>query len=971
MSWGPVMAQPCYSGYQYDHPGCPGLQNVNAMPNTPNATNTYVWPTNPAFNTYLVSGQGTQNAVYYFGATGHITINVQVTSSQYGCTYTMVQHYYVAQYSTPDIQGTIPVNCPGPQVSTYYATRWQDGPGTWVNHREQHFWTVNGGTITSQSTGVTLWGSMYGWSLTDTIKVLWNGSGPRSIILQRYANDNNNNVPTISSCYAYDTLYPAYGPATITGPASACAPLTASYTVNPDTGYTYLWSVTGGGSIVSGQGTTNVQVNWTGSGTLSVTKSFIWCPMTYTASLTFTQNTIPAPNLGPNGTFCQGSGFTLNAGPGQTYAWSTGATTQTITPTASGTYTVTVSNGPGCTGTSSVTLTMLSAPSNPTISASPISACQGTPVTLSAGIWTAYLWSTGATTASITVTTSGTYSVTVTDVNGCQASGTIFMSFLPSPTPNLPSSQTVCANAPIALNPGSFVSYNWSTGATTPTITPTTGGTYSVTVTDGNGCTGTASTTLIFLSPPAPNLGPNQSVCTGTVVTLNPGSFSSYLWSNGATTPTITTTTAGTYEVTVTSSNGCTGDTSMTLTLFPSPSFSLGNDTIICADTTLQLDGPVGMTTYAWSSGLPMSSIVIATGGNYALTVTDANGCQASDSRLITGLSDCIFPGDANYDGVADNLDILSIGAYYGYAGAARPGATTQWYGQALLDWGGALPGQADPKHSDCDGSGLVQAPDTLAVTANYGQTHSKATGTTTVGAALRVVAMIDTVAPGDIAWFLVELGDALDPVDSVYGLAFTVSYAGASILAPGLLQVDYANCWFAGAGNRIPFTYNHFPATDVDLAVVRTDQASQVGFGEVCRFGIRTDSNLVPVSDLLTVSLSEAWLVDAGLWPSSVAVIGDTVVVHHNVLGDISTAQPLPPRAFPNPANDIVRVAQPNAEIVAVQVMDINGRVLAQHLGDGSQQLQLSTSDLSAGVYFLQVQTSLGQYRLKLAICR
>ena len=164
--------------------------------------------------------------------------------------------------------------------------------------------------------------------------------------------------------------------------------------------------------------------------------------------------------------------------------WNTGATTASITVTSPATYTVsqTVS---GCTSpTGSGIATPLTAPSAPTVGV--VNNC-GNSVLTASGYSGSLLWSTGATTASITVTTAGTYTVTQT-VNGCTSSngsGTA----APKTVPSAPIVGVTdnCGNSVLAAS-GYTGSLLWSTGATTPSITVTTAGTYTVTQTV-NGCT--------------------------------------------------------------------------------------------------------------------------------------------------------------------------------------------------------------------------------------------------------------------------------------------------------------------------------------------------------------------------------------------------------------------------------------------------------------------------------------------------
>jgi hypothetical protein len=988
---------------------------------------TYTWPTNPFPNVSLVSGQGSQTATYYFGNYNFYTqqgIQVMQYDIALSCSSLLNVSFKLPNFYEPVISGTIPA-CPSPVATYKYAcTRYQNTPG----HTESLSWTPNGGTIINTTS------SMTPITVTDTVYVQWNGAAPFSLKVRNYGIDNNfvNNV-----CAYYDTVFAAGGNPVIVGQTPVCTGANQTYTTTNDPGFTYSWAITNG-SIASGQGTSSVTVNWTSTGVLTLTKTNTTCGTVYTATKTVTYAAPPAPNLGPNTSFCQNSGFTLNAGAGQSYAWSTGATTPTITPLGSGTYSVTVTNSPTCSGSSSVTLTMLPAPF-PTVSLSPANPCAGQPVTMNAGIWAAYQWSTGATTSSITVTNSGIYSVTVTDFSGCSgSSGPITLVFSPVTIPNLGPNQTVCNTNPTTLNAGNFSSYLWSTGATTQTISVNTSGTYSVTVTNSGGCTSADTVTVTYLPPATPNLGPNQNVCQGTPITLNPGTFTTYAWSTGATTPTISPTTSGNYTVTVTSSNGCTasdvitvtfqpapvpqlgndttlcfvsplilnpgafssylwntgavtptllaatsgtydvrvtngsgcvGRDTISITYLPTPTFSLGADSFICADTSTILLGPAGASSYLWSTGATTQNITVNATGTYSLTATHSNGCVASDDKIITGLTDCVFPGDANYDGVANNQDILAIGVYYGTTGPGRSSPNTLWYGQNCTNWGGALPGSADPKHSDCSGNGTVTASDTAAVPFNYGRTHTKMNAVNTAGANFRVVALQDSVHAGALAWFALMLGDSLNQADSVYGLAFSVNYNTVAIASPGLVTVDYSNCWFAANGVRLDLTYNFSPSPEADLAVVRNDQAQQLGFGEVCRIAILTDSNMVSQNASLVVGLTNVFMVDATLGPQAVAVFSDSTVVSHSVTQVNGSTPLLAPRVFPNPADDRLRIEQLGATLQGIELFDAQGRIIIRQSLQSSSNAEISTASVPAGVYILRIVSDAGVYHHRICV--
>jgi hypothetical protein len=276
----------------------------------------------------------------------------------------------------------------------------------------------------------------------------------------------------------------------------------------------------------------------------------------------------------------------------QLWGFGDGTTSLAVTPpshtyTSPGTYFVTLedSSATGCIAVASKSVLITP---YPTVTIPNDTICAGASGTLTAipslpgGT---YHWSTGATTSSITKSPASTttYSVTYTSSTGCtgSATGSIVISAPPSPSVN---NATVCSGAPATLTATGGVSYVWSTGATTPSITTSTGGTYTVTAKNPTGCTATASGTVTVGALPTPAVN-SPAICPGATATLTATGGVSYVWSTTATTPSITTTTAGTYTVTATNAAGCTATASGTVTMNALPTPSVNNASVCSGNT--------------------------------------------------------------------------------------------------------------------------------------------------------------------------------------------------------------------------------------------------------------------------------------------------------------------------------------------------------------------------------------------------
>jgi len=362
-----------------------------------------------------------------------------------------------------------------------------------------------------------------------------------------------------------------------------------------------------------------------------------------------TQDPLPTVSLGNDIEYCQGTTFTqlLDAGSGFTaYQWMDGVFTQIRNVSeANDTVWVRVTDTNGCSNTDTLyvienALPVLNLGPDDTI-------CASQSYSLNAGnpnnSIVSYLWSTGATNQTLAIAPNPNqiadsivdYSVTITDNKGCISNDTMELYTYALPKPDLGNDTAFCTGDPFSmtLNPGTFVSYQWSTAAITPTINiGAVGMTYVVTVTDANGCSNDDNIIVTDNPLPTPNLGPDDTYCQGNAYTniLSPGTFVSYLWSDNSTGQVLGVSSAGTYSVTVTDLNGCENNDDIVITENPTPVVDLGPNVSFCEDdvvnhmldATTQLP-PGGGFNFLWSTGATTGTIVVTSFGTYSVTVSD------------------------------------------------------------------------------------------------------------------------------------------------------------------------------------------------------------------------------------------------------------------------------------------------------------------------------------------------------------
>ena len=455
--------------------------------------------------------------------------------------------------------------------------------------------------------------------------------------------------------------------------------------------YTYAWSNGATSAAITGLSAGIYTVTVNDGTTCTATQSVV---ISDPAPLSIT---IAGNNIGCSG-FNSGSAFAFVTGgtPLYTYAWSNGATTNVAFALAAGTYTVTVTDANGCSGSQSVTITQPSSPLTASVTSSSNVSCfggnDGSATAAGAGGTPAYsyAWSSGANTATASNLTAGTYVCTVSDINGCVS---VAIATITQPATAVTVSVTGSTN--VTCNGGNdgsatafgsggtgAITYLWSNGATTATATGLTAGTYTVTATDANLCTATDNITITeptpvtatFASTNVSCFGGNDGTIAATGSGGNGGAYT-YLWSTGATSASISGLTAGTYSVTITDNAGCTGIETQAITepTLLVAAIALGNN-VLCnggntGSATASATGGTTAYSFAWSNGATTAAVTGLAAGTYTVTVTDANLCTDTETITITEPTPVVAA-------TALNNNVSCFGGYDGSATASATGGT-------------------------------------------------------------------------------------------------------------------------------------------------------------------------------------------------------------------------------------------------------------------------------------------------------
>lgn len=409
-------------------------------------------------------------------------------------------------------------------------------------------------------------------------------------------------------------------------------------------------------------------------------------------SITLAPGTEPTASLGADRTYCFPGKYTLasdytDGGLPITYEWSTKEYTESIEIEEPGTYSFTVSNLCG-TAEAEITIDALYVPD---LELGPdTSMCEHSSIQLTSGHHADEIiyWSTGEISPDIMVSDTGVYWVQITNICGTSIDSIYVGRSAEAPLVKLGKDTIICGEFELILNAGSpGDNYYWSTKDTSQIITVEKGGTYSVTAT--NGC-GSHTDTIVVTSDPDLVLELPESIdkCADQVElkAQEPGAETTYLWSTGEVTKTITATESGIYWVKAENVCGESTD-SIEVQLFQTPPQPLlGNDSTICRNDFISLSPNIEGTEFIWSTGETSETIQASAAGLYWVKVKNSCG-ENSDSitvshipalksvleesrRICTGKNLTLNPGsnDASYlwstGETSEQITVTSEGLY-------------------------------------------------------------------------------------------------------------------------------------------------------------------------------------------------------------------------------------------------------------------------------------------------------------------
>ena len=420
----------------------------------------------------------------------------------------------------------------------------------------------------------------------------------------------------------------------------------------------------------TGQTTSSITVSPTTTTTYTVSATNIY-NCTSTDAVVVNVNALPAATatlIGPS-TYCanQPSVLQANSGAGLSYQWQqngsnvTGATLASFSPTASGIYTVRVTNAQNCSATSAVqAITVLTVPSADITPSGNVTLCSGSSVTLQANVGDGllYAWNSNgsalssANASSLLATQSGSYTVQVTAANGCSATSQATQ-IIVNETPTI----SISANGPVSLCTGGSVQLTAtaSAGATIQwekdgvdisaangtTLSVNAAGIYTARAASASNCGSSSGAIIVTISTSIlPVFDIDSIYCSGAEIPFLPTISANGI--EGSWTPAINNVATTVYAFTPSTTNSCASNQTLTIFIDESPAVYVDWVNATCqsecdGSAVAIATGGLPPYSYSWNTGASTNQIFNLCSGNYEVTVTDARGCQSKDFMPVSG----------------------------------------------------------------------------------------------------------------------------------------------------------------------------------------------------------------------------------------------------------------------------------------------------------------------------------------------
>lgn len=459
--------------------------------------------------------------------------------------------------------------------------------------------------------------------------------------------------------------------------------------------------------------------------------------------------------------------------------------------------------------------------------------------------------------------------------------------------------------------------------------------------------------------------------------------------------PTVAPDTTTSYIVQMTDGAGCTSYDTLTVTILrPDPIDTIyinaEQDSIVVACVSLpSFMGPITFKDIisvpmngTFGYGIPVllpdhcidyEGFVSNVSDTFMLAFCD-NAGVCDTNVFIATVGSCVWAGDTDTSQTVNNFDLLPIGLGYGEVDYVRTNADLLFDCEPNRDWTNSTPlTGVNYKHSDCDGNGIVNADDTMGIALNWGQFYLKSGGGTAANGIPLYTDYYQTVEGATIQVPII-LGDSLNPVDSAYGVAFTINY-DPTLVDTNSVSVNFLNSWFGQINtDMIAVSKDFYTPGQIQVGLTRIDHTYRSGMGQIgaIQMTIKDDIIKKSANTHLNMFIDNVRLIsDQEVEISTVPVYTYVLIVDTTTITSTGAVENLNNLlVYPNPASSTIYLESEQSILQQMEVFNVAGQqIFSKNLN--SNQHTLSVANLSEGIYLLRVQTDKGLHQKRMVVRR
>lgn len=399
-----------------------------------------------------------------------------------------------------------------------------------------------------------------------------------------------------------------------------------------------------------------------------------------------------------------------------------------------------------------------------------------------------------------------------------------------------------------------------------------------------------------------------------------------------------------------------------------------GQDQTLCANYIATMQA-IGTGTWSASPSNPATVTIVDPSspnttvsgfsaiGGYVLTWSTATD-TSSIMVTVVACSDSVWPGDADYNGIVNNDDLLPIGLGYDSTGPARPVQGIVWQADAATPWAhdflSYVP-SVNYRYADCNGDGVIDSLDVSAINQNYSLLHFKTNGPAPYRSGLPTlyaVASADSLHPGDSLTVHFVLADSVLPVYDFYGMAFTYHY-DASLVDSAATSMTYTNSWIGGT-DKISMARIQHGTGEIQTAVSRITHSARYGQGAIgyATFKVRSDLSVQALPAIINAGyISDLHAVNPAGGEVALNTSADTTFIAAVAPLGIAETAAAAISLHPNPANDKITITADDI-ITGIAITDAIGKEAITTKEFNGHTVSVNVSGFSSGLYFVQVKT-------------